>query len=677
MQYPEILAPAGGMAQLEAAAAAGCDAVYLGAKAFNARMGADNFESLSEAVSYCHARGIRVYVTFNTLLQEAELPRAAETLREIAESGADGMLAADLGTVLLWKACCPSLPIHASTQMTVHSPAGAKLLSSLGFSRVVLAREMTREEIEAVVRAVPQMETEVFVHGALCMSVSGQCYLSSILGGRSGNRGQCAQPCRLDFLCQGRHYALSLKDLSLIGRAREIAGTGVTSLKIEGRLKRPEYAAAAVLELRKALRGETADLSLLEDVFSRSGFTSGYWDGKRDARMFGRRTAEDAAGEKEAAARVRSAIRVPSAHVPADMLLTVRRGQNAVLTVKARGRSVTVQGAVPEEASNRPLDREHAENALKKLGGTPFFAESIRIDLDEGLFLPGSAMNAMRQAAVNMLSAALGEISPWPFTPPDLSLKAAPPSPISRAFLSNRTQASDEVFSLFDRVYLPAGEIDDALAKRWPDKLCARCERFSFGVSEEKLLSDLNRCASLGISECAVSGLAGIELAREAALSMHGECTLGILNSLSLSMYASLGLRSSDVSLECTKGNLEAITPSIPIGMAVYGHLPLMTFRSCPARSESGCGRCGGNPVLHDRGGDFPIQCHQKRFSVMLNPKPLWLGDLKDELPHGVATSFYFTHESAEGCARVKRQFDRGEALGGDFTRALFRRKLL
>ena len=232
MQYPEILAPAGGMAQLEAAAAAGCDAVYLGAKAFNARMGADNFESLSEAVSYCHARGIRVYVTFNTLLQEAELPRAAETLREIAESGADGMLAADLGTVLLWKACCPSLPIHASTQMTVHSPAGAKLLSSLGFSRVVLAREMTREEIEAVVRAVPQMETEVFVHGALCMSVSGQCYLSSILGGRSGNRGQCAQPCRLDFLCQGRHYALSLKDLSLIGRAREIAGTRGTSPKI-------------------------------------------------------------------------------------------------------------------------------------------------------------------------------------------------------------------------------------------------------------------------------------------------------------------------------------------------------------------------------------------------------------------------------------------------------------
>ena len=337
MQYPEILAPAGGMAQLEAAAAAGCDAVYLGAKAFNARMGADNFESLKDAVSYCHARGIKVYVTFNTLLQEAELPRAAKTLQEIAESGADGMLATDLGTVLMWKACCPQLPIHASTQMTVHSPTGAKLLSGLGFTRAVLAREMTREEIQSVVNAVPEMETEIFVHGALCMSVSGQCYLSSILGGRSGNRGQCAQPCRLDFSCEGRHYALSLKDLTLIDRAREIAELGVTSLKIEGRLKRPEYAAAAVLELRKALRGEQIDLSLLEDVFSRSGFTSGYYDGRRDARMFGRRTAEDAANEKDAVARVRSAIRVPAAHVSATLTFAVRRGENAVLTMESSG----------------------------------------------------------------------------------------------------------------------------------------------------------------------------------------------------------------------------------------------------------------------------------------------------------------------------------------------------
>ena len=678
MQRPEILSPAGGMEQLTAAVAAGTDAVYLGAKAFNARMGADNFTSLNDAVAYCHARGVKVYVTLNTLFMEAETPRLIDTLREIAESGADGMLATDAGTIRLWRMCCPDLPIHASTQMTVHSPAGARLVQGLGFSRAVLAREMSREEIRQTAEAVPGMEIEAFVHGALCMSVSGQCFISSMLGGRSGNRGQCAQPCRLDFACGGRRYALSLKDLSLISRARELGQLGVTSLKIEGRLKRPEYAAAAVMQLRRALDGEEPDLELLETVFSRSGFTSGYYDGVRNAGMFGHRTREDAEGEKEACAYVRSQIRVPHPRIACDMEFILRAHAPASLVMRSGGRTVTVTGPEPSPAESRPLDRDRAVSALSKLGGTPFYAGDIRTDIEAGLFLPGSAVNGMRAEAAEKLQAALAERKPWHFAQPKIDLKASEGEILSRAFLTSRSQLTDEVAALFDRVYLPAAFIDAEMVHRYGGKLCARAERFSFGLPEEKQLRTLQACAELGVAECAVSGLAGIQLCREAGLAMTGECTLGILNSLALSEYASWGLTSSDVSMECTLANLRAITPVIPIGAAVYGHLPLMTFRACPARGVNGCGACDGHPQLRDRYQEtFPMLCCNCRYSVMLNPHPLYMGDIREELPGHVSPSFYFYLESAEECAGVKRTYDAGEKLSETCTRALYKRKLL
>ena len=302
----EILAPAGGQEQLIAAVRSGANAVYLGLKTMSARAGAANFspEELCDAVSYCKVRGVKVYAAINTLLKNSELDLAAENIRVCARAGVDGVLIQDPAMIGLMKSICPDMPVHASTQMTIHNVSGAKACERLGFSRIVLARELSLEEIRTIAGAVT-CEIEVFVHGAMCMSVSGACLMSSMLGGRSGNLGRCAQPWRLDFVnSHGRHYALSLKDMSYLSHARELAEAGVDSLKIEGRLKRPEYVAAAVNAAALALKGEKYDGETLRNVFSRSGFSDGYLTNKRTTNMFGARTAEDAAATAAALPRL-------------------------------------------------------------------------------------------------------------------------------------------------------------------------------------------------------------------------------------------------------------------------------------------------------------------------------------------------------------------------------------
>ena len=294
MKNTEILAPAGGQEQLIAAVRCGADAVYLGTQKFNARNNAANFsaEELNDAVTYCHERNVSVYVTMNTLVTDNELGDVIEEIKMIAESGADAVIIQDIGVAALWKKYCPSRKLHASTQMTIHNLSGAQEAERLGFSRIVLARELSFEEIKTIAENI-SAEIEVFVHGALCMSVSGTCLLSSMIGSRSGNRGRCAQPCRLNFNVNSREHALSLKDLSLAENIKDLEKAGVKSFKIEGRMKRPEYVAAAVTAVRNAREGKDVDMESLRAVFSRSGFTKGYFEGKRTLEMFGYRRHED------------------------------------------------------------------------------------------------------------------------------------------------------------------------------------------------------------------------------------------------------------------------------------------------------------------------------------------------------------------------------------------------
>lgn len=414
-KHAEILAPAGGEAQLRAAVLCGADAVYLGLRGFNARAGAENFDesTLPQTVGWCHARGVRVYVTLNTLVTDRELPQWLHSLDAVAAAGVDGVLVQDLGLAKIIRQRYPTLPLHASTQMTIHNLAGARLLEEMGFAQVVLARELSKEEIAAIC-AGTSMRCEVFVHGALCMSVSGQCYLSSVLGERSGNRGRCAQPCRLDFKSHGRGYALSLKDLTLTDRLRELETLGVASFKIEGRLKRPEYVAAAVTACRQSLAGEVPDLETLRSVFSRSGFTDGYYTARRDLTMFGTRTREDAAAAAEVQGKLSALTRNEVGRLPVDMVLTMAPGEPATLAVTDGTHRVEVAGEVPQTALTRPTDEELARRALEKCGGTPFYLQNLTCHIGEGLMLPLSALNRLRAAALTALAEARSVVVPYP-----------------------------------------------------------------------------------------------------------------------------------------------------------------------------------------------------------------------------------------------------------------------
>lgn len=399
----EILAPCGGVESLTAAVNSGANAVYLGETAFSARRNAENFtpEQLREAVRLCHLSGVKVHVALNTLVFDTELAKLEKTVEMIADCGVDAVIVQDFGVAKTIKKIA-DIPLHASTQMTVTSVSGAEMAKEAGFSRVVLAREMSLKEIERVVKSV-DIETEIFVHGAICVCLSGQCYMSAMLGGRSGNRGLCAQPCRLNFTCDKRENVLSLKDLSLIPHLREIEKIGVASVKIEGRMKRPEYVAAAVTACRKALAGETPDMENLRAVFSRSGFTDSYYNGTFE-KMQGVRTKEDVTAASKAINELKQLYKDVYKRYSVDISAEIHGGQPSECTAECDGVSVTVTGGVPQQAINTPSTAEDIAARLSKLGGTVFEPGKVSCNIDSGLILSASAVNSLRRDVIDKLS---------------------------------------------------------------------------------------------------------------------------------------------------------------------------------------------------------------------------------------------------------------------------------
>lgn len=400
----EILAPCGGEESLEAALNSGADAVYLGLTSFSARRNAANFtsEQLKVSVEKAHRQGVRVYVTVNTLVFDDELSELKKTVLSIAEAKADGVIVQDFGAVKLFKECAPNLRLHGSTQMTVTSASGAEFAKKQGFSRVVLPRELSLEEIRNITSKV-DIETEVFVHGALCVCLSGQCLLSAVIGGRSGNRGLCAQPCRLNYKCGSRENVLSLKDLSLIENLRELEQAGVTSAKIEGRMKRPEYVAAAVSQCRKSLNGEKPDMELLRTVFSRSGFTKGYYCGKL-TNMQGIRQKEDALNAPQALTALKQLYKTPYKRFPLDMTIEIKANQPITFTAECNGITITLTGEIPQKAQSKSLTPEEVAARMGKLGDTVFEEGKTICETEEGLFLPASALNSLRREIIEQLS---------------------------------------------------------------------------------------------------------------------------------------------------------------------------------------------------------------------------------------------------------------------------------
>lgn len=399
----EILAPCGSPESLDAALNTGADALYLGLSSFSARRNAANFsfEELCEGVKKAHRQGVKVYTAINTLIFDDEFKELEKAIIQVSQAKADGVIVQDLGAAALIREIAPELRLHASTQMTITSAKGAEFALKQGFSRVVLPRELSFREIKEITSNV-DIETEVFVHGALCVCVSGQCLLSAVIGGRSGNRGLCAQPCRLDYRCGNRENVLSLKDLSLIDHLKALEEAGVTSVKIEGRMKRPEYVAAAVSQCRTVLDGGRADTELLRSVFSRSGFTQSYFDGTL-ADMQGIRCKEDTENTAEALAEIRLLYRQPRKRYTVDIYVEIKRNTPVLCRGKTGNITVKVKGGIPQEAINKSLDKQEVAERMGKLGGTVFEAGSISCDIDEGLSLSASALNGLRREMITKL----------------------------------------------------------------------------------------------------------------------------------------------------------------------------------------------------------------------------------------------------------------------------------
>ena len=673
----EILAPAGNEQSLIAAVRSGADAVYLGTGAFNARRNADNFkdDSLSAAVNYCHGRGVKVYVTLNTLIRDEELPAFLTAAREVAQAGPDGIIVQDLAVVKVLKTICPDLPLVGSTQMSVHNAAGVKALEEMGFSRVVLARELTLEEIKAI-RRETKAELEVFVHGALCMSVSGMCYYSAMMGERSGNRGLCAQPCRLNSSCNGRPYALSLKDMSFITRVRDLEAAGVCSVKIEGRMKRPEYVAAAVTAVRAALAGQEPDMATLQAVFSRSGFTDGYLTGRRNVRMFGVRTVEDAAASKTVFGKLSELYRREFPGVPVDMTLQVTNGALSLTATDGAGHEATAAVPVPQE-DMAPLTADIARRNLSKTGGTPFALRECRIDLPDGLPVPGSLVNGLRREALEQLLVLRSRGNGYDLQPMEAP-QISPYSPLKQG-LRLRFERAEQFFSVPDAeaVILPFEEIErhpellDGDAPLW-----AELPQLVWPLEEQAIMDRLVALKEKGLTDAVAGNVCELVLAQRAGLTVHGGPTLNVTNTLSLEAYEAMGLVDATVSFELPLRMGARLGGTKPRGVLGYGWLPLMQFRACPARGEKGCGGCDGRPELVDRRGViFPMVCHDRRYTTLLNSVPLYLGDRA--LPPFDFVTLYFTTEDRDACRRVYEGFRRGDTPWFDRTSGLAYRTLL
>ena len=689
----ELLAPAGSMEALRAAVCNGADAVYLGADTFNARMNARNFSAadLQEAVVYCHVRGVKVHLTLNTLVLDREMPRAAELIRMAASCGVDAFIVQDLGMVSLCRQLAPDVPIHASTQMSIHSLEGVLEAAALGCSRVVLARELPAEEIAHICKKSP-VEIEVFVHGALCMCYSGQCYLSSVIGRRSGNRGQCAQPCRLPYgygRFESTRYPLSLKDNCLAGELDELRRMGVASIKIEGRMKRPEYVAIVTRAYRTVLNGgklTQADLQELETAFSRQGFTDGYYTSRVDTKMFGVRQENDDDGKwLQAARQSYEAGETPLVDIRFQAMVTV--DGSCVIATDPEGRTCRSDGPVPERAQNISLTGAMLAQRVSKTGGTPYRCVEVRTRVDPGLIISASAINAMRRDVLNQLTAIRARREEQTLRKPKPVPEYKGPSglPGLTIQVTSREQLTPMLLDLETTLlYVPIhilladGELCARLVQR--GRVAAVLPRIVHDGELPRIKKSLEVLRAAGVRDALVGNLGLIAPVREAGMRVHGDFGLNIFNSASMNVMRSLEMASATVSFEMTLPQIRDMSKAVNAELIAYGRLPLMVTEHCLIHNKTNECTCHlkATRLIDKTGAEFPvIRDGDSCRSVLLNGKKLsWLDRQDDLAKLGLwATRLYFTTENSKEVDRVLNDYMNPEPLDpGACTRGLYLR---
>ena len=693
----EILSPAGCPEGVVAAVQNGADAVYMGFGEHNARRNAKNFtqDEFRRAVEYCRVRGVKSYLTLNTLASDRELPQMVEHAKVACRAGVNAIIVQDLGAALAFRRCVPEVAIHASTQMGIHNLEGVKMAAAMGITRVVLARELSAQEIAYICKHSP-IEIEVFVHGALCMGYSGACYMSAVIGRRSGNRGLCAQPCRLNYSTggHGADYLLSLKDNCLVNYLQELDSVGVAAIKIEGRMKRPEYSAIVTGIYAKAVRKgkppSQEELDALKTAFSRGGFTDGFYTGKTGREMFGVR-GEDHDSNNESviftSAR-KNYMQGEFQRVPVRFVGQVVADKPVKLAaIDDRRNKAYAEGPVPHTAFHRELTTTAMQTQLYKTGGTPFYCAGVKGRVDPGLYLPPAVFNEMRRELLTEL----------------LTLRQAPGYRIEREYqefenqntregppeitisVMKASQLSNELAELAPRiVYIPVLELsgDSPVVQSFlnnPDiTVAVSLPRVIHDNERREISAALKKAHDLGVSEALCGNLGQIRFARKHEMKVRGDYGLNVYNSHALSVLSGIGLRSATLSFELRLAQVRDLSKPLDTELIVYGRLPLMVTKNCVIKNSTGACSCGGATGITDRrGAVFPVVQEFGCRNVVLNSKKLFMADRQRELASlGLwATRLAFTTENARECVSVmKRYQNMGDYEPVGFTRGLYYR---
>ena len=690
----ELLAPAGSMEALRAAVQNGANAVYLGSGIFNARQGAKNFtpQMLAEAVKYCHVRGVAVHLTLNTLVSDKEIPQVCDLIRQASDAGVDAFIVQDLGVIQLCKQIAPHVPLHGSTQMTVHNLPGVLLCAAWGMSRCVLSRELSREEIRHICAASP-IEIEVFGHGALCMSYSGQCYLSAAIGGRSGNRGRCAQPCRQSY-GHGRwanKYPLSLKDNCLVHYVKDLEEMGVASLKLEGRMKRPEYVATVTAVYRQAIdRGNvTRDMmEALTTAFNRQGFTDGYYAGRTGVDMFGIRDDKTENPRWIQEAR-QSYENTENALVDVTFHAVINENGSSLEVTDPEGRKCRVEGPRPEIARSMELTADALAQRLSKTGGTAYRCAGVRAQVTPGYTLSAAAINALRRDALNQLTALRARRDPRPCSRPNriphyAGSRMAPELTVQ---VTSREQITGRLLKMQPSVlYVPLHILagDTVLCRELTERVnvCAVLPRIVHDGELVRLKQHLVTVRELGVREALVGNLGLLIPVRECRMRIRGDFGLNLYNSAAVNVARDLQLRSATLSFEMTFPQIRDVSKGVPCEILAYGRLPLMVTENCLFKGRTGECTChqATTKLIDKTGAEFPvIKDGASCRSVLLNGKKLNLLDRREDLSRlGLwATRLYFTTENQREVDQVlaayrnPQPFDPGASTRGLYLRGV------
>lgn len=687
----EILAPCGSYESLIAAVRLGADAVYVGSKAFSARQNAKNFDKdeLRSAVSECHKHGIKIYQAINTVILDSQMSELLDELEFACKIGIDGLITQDLCLIELIKKICPEMPVHASTQMTLHTKNGVLFARELGFCRVVVSREVSKDVLSELCNL--DIEIEAFVHGALCMSVSGECYLSAMIGSRSANRGLCAGACRLPF-SSGKNkdkYALSLKDMSYIKRLQELKDIGVSSFKIEGRMKRPEYTAAAVHECKKALSGETPDMELLKSVFSRSGFTDGYFTKQLGSDMFGVRQKEDVISANDVLPKLRELYKSETKKYKIDFDIDIIQGEPIILTAKADGCKTVIKGEPPQTAVNRPIDFEYVSKQLSKLGGSQYELGNLTCNIDSDVMVPASSLNKLRRDAVSELDKAIckkntktipfdKEKSKEIITRLKLPSAGNIKNPRIRISLSKIDVLKDVDLSDIELVTIPMSEMIHSKKEydsKIFDKICISLPRYMH--NEQKVIDDIQALKEKGFSKFEAANPAHLKILNDLNLEIHTGFGFNITNSLALAVLSKYNVSDAVVSFELKANEINRLKSPIEIGIISYGKLPLMLCVNCPIKASTGCKNCKG--YLSDRTGrKFKIRCNKEHgYYELLNSDTLYLADKMNEFKNISFFTLCFDNETSDEINDIVKAYKKQSSYNGNFTRGLYFRGII